>query len=187
MWVNAALWIWIVFTIALTFHQFEEKRGPEKPANGNSRHGTKLQLKQHVKIHDSFRIQIKIYVLKCLEKNRAFIWWLKPKNITLFYRHFYLEMSVSIYMFKKKSSHIFLEAESDSRSVMPDSATTHGLQSTWLLCPWNSLGKNTGVGCHSLLQGIFPIQGSNPISRIAGRFFPIWATREDHLFVCPFK
>ena len=28
-------------------------------------------------------------------------------------------------------------------------------------CPWNSLGKNTGVGCHFILQGIFPIQGSN--------------------------
>ena len=27
-------------------------------------------------------------------------------------------------------------------------------------CPWDSPGKNTGVGCHSLLQGIFPIQGS---------------------------
>ena len=33
---------------------------------------------------------------------------------------------------------------------------------TWLLCPWNSPGKNTGVGCHSLLHGIFPTQGSNP-------------------------
>ena len=30
-----------------------------------------------------------------------------------------------------------------------------------LLCPWNSSGKNTGVGSHSLLQGIFPTQGSN--------------------------
>ena len=29
-------------------------------------------------------------------------------------------------------------------------------------CPWDSPGKNTGVGCHFLLQGIFPIQGSNP-------------------------
>ena len=37
----------------------------------------------------------------------------------------------------------------------------HGLQSTRLLCPWTSPGKNTGVGCHSLLQGIFSIQGSN--------------------------
>ena len=31
-----------------------------------------------------------------------------------------------------------------------------------LLCPWDSLGKNTGVGCHALLHGIFPIHGSNP-------------------------
>ena len=29
--------------------------------------------------------------------------------------------------------------------------------------PWNSPGKNTGVGCHALLQGIFPTQGSNHI------------------------
>ena len=29
-----------------------------------------------------------------------------------------------------------------------------------MVCPWNSLGKNIGVGCHSLLQGIFPTQGS---------------------------
>ena len=31
-----------------------------------------------------------------------------------------------------------------------------------LLCLWDSPGKNTEVGCHSLLQGIFPTQGSNP-------------------------
>ena len=31
-----------------------------------------------------------------------------------------------------------------------------------LLCPWNSPGKNSGVGCHSFLQGIFPTQGLNP-------------------------
>ena len=30
------------------------------------------------------------------------------------------------------------------------------------LCPWNFPGKNTGVGGHSLLQGIFLTQGSNP-------------------------
>ena len=33
---------------------------------------------------------------------------------------------------------------------------------TRLLCPWNSPGKNTGVGCSALLQGTFPTQGSNP-------------------------
>ena len=29
-------------------------------------------------------------------------------------------------------------------------------------CPWDSPDKNTGVGCHFLLQGIFPTRGSNP-------------------------
>ena len=45
---------------------------------------------------------------------------------------------------------------------MSDSLRPHGLQPTRLLCPWNNPGQNTGVGCHSLLQGIFPTQGSNP-------------------------
>ena len=31
-----------------------------------------------------------------------------------------------------------------------------------LLCPWDSPGKNTGVGCHALLQGNFPTQELNP-------------------------
>ena len=37
----------------------------------------------------------------------------------------------------------------------------NGLYPTRLLCPWDFLGKNTGVGCHFLLQEIFPTQGSN--------------------------
>ena len=36
-----------------------------------------------------------------------------------------------------------------------------GLHPTRLLCPWDSPGKNTGMGCYALLQGIFPSQGSN--------------------------
>ena len=31
-----------------------------------------------------------------------------------------------------------------------------------VLCPWDSPGKNTGVGCHALLQGIFLTQGLKP-------------------------
>ena len=49
------------------------------------------------------------------------------------------------------------ESESESRSVVSDSLRPHGLYS-----PWNSPGQNTGVGSLSLLQGIFPTQGSNP-------------------------
>ena len=43
----------------------------------------------------------------------------------------------------------------------------HGLQLAKLLCPWDSPGKNTGVGCHALLQGIFPTQGIEPMP-------PVW-------------
>ena len=41
------------------------------------------------------------------------------------------------------------------------SVVSDSLWPTRLLFPWNSPGKNTGVGCHSLLQGIFLTQGSN--------------------------
>ena len=50
-----------------------------------------------------------------------------------------------------------LVSESESCSVVSNSLQPHGLY-----IPWNSPGQNTGVGCCSLLQGIFPTQGSNP-------------------------
>ena len=44
-----------------------------------------------------------------------------------------------------------------------------------LPCPWNFPGKNIGMGCHFLLQEIFPTQGSNlrllPLASLTGRFF----------------
>ena len=50
-----------------------------------------------------------------------------------------------------------LHCESESHSVMSNSLRPYGLYS-----PWNSPGQNTEVGSLSLLQGIFPTQGSNP-------------------------
>ena len=49
-----------------------------------------------------------------------------------------------------------------SLHLCPKSLQPHGLQPTRPLCPWDSSGKNTGVGYHALLQGIFITQGSNP-------------------------
>ena len=47
--------------------------------------------------------------------------------------------------------------------------TLHNLM---LFCPWDFPGKNTGVGSHFLLQGIFLTQESNPVSSaLAGGFF----------------
>ena len=48
-----------------------------------------------------------------------------------------------------------------SHSDVSDSLQSHGPQPTRLLCPWICPGKNTGVGCHALLLGIFPTQGLN--------------------------
>ena len=45
--------------------------------------------------------------------------------------------------------------------VVSDSLWLHGLKPTRLLCSWDSPGKDTGVGCHFLLQGIFLTRGSN--------------------------
>ena len=53
-----------------------------------------------------------------------------------------------------------------------DSFWLQGLYPARLLCSWNSPGKNTGVCCHSLLQGIFLTQGSN-LGLLRFHFF-IW-------------
>ena len=47
-------------------------------------------------------------------------------------------------------------------TVVFDSLQPHGLYS-----PWNAPGQYTGVGCHFLLQGIFPTQRSNPICYVS--------------------
>ena len=58
---------------------------------------------------------------------------------------------------------------------MSNSLWPHGRQPSRLLYPWNFPGKNTGVGCHFLHQGIFPPTGIEPMSfpspALAGRFF----------------
>ena len=77
----------------------------------------------------------------------------------------------------------FLEEEMATQSsilawIIPWTQEPDGLQSTgservrhswatewvrvYLICPWDSPCKNTGVGCHALLQGVVPTQGSNP-------------------------
>ena len=44
--------------------------------------------------------------------------------------------------------------------------------------PWNSPGQNIGMGSHAFLQGISQPRDRTQVSRIAGRFFIRWATRE---------
>ena len=71
------------------------------------------------------------------------------------------------------------KSESESLSVVSDSLQPHGLKS-----PRNSPGQNTGVGSHSLLQEVFPTQGSNPGLPHCRQIFTSWATRETHATQC---
>ena len=54
-------------------------------------------------------------------------------------------------------------------SVMSDSLRPRGLGPARFLCPWDFPGKNTGSGCHFLLQGIEPKSFESPA--LAGGFF----------------
>ena len=53
-----------------------------------------------------------------------------------------------------------------------------------LLGPWDCPGKNTGVGCHALLQGIFPTQGLNVGLLHCRRIVDRLSRRKPHLAVC---
>ena len=68
------------------------------------------------------------------------------------------------------------------------------LQPARLLCPSDSPGKNTGVGCHVLLQGIFPTQGLNlwhlywqeatlPLSHQEKSFLPLFCFFNDVIYM----
>ena len=56
-----------------------------------------------------------------------------------------------------------VESESEVKVLVPQSCVTlcDPMDPTRLLCAWNSAGKSTGVGSHSLFQGMFPTQGLN--------------------------
>ena len=66
-----------------------------------------------------------------------------------------------------------------ARSVLSNFLQPHELYPPRLFCPWDFPDKNTGMGCHFLLQGIFLIQGSNL------RLLCLLHWREDSLLIIP--
>ena len=63
-------------------------------------------------------------------------------------------------------------------SVVSYSVRAYGLEPARLLCLWDSPGKNTGLGSHALLHGIFMTQGSNPGLPHCRQFLYCWTTKE---------
>ena len=64
---------------------------------------------------------------------------------------------------------------------MPDSLRPYGLQPTRLLCPWDSPGKNTGVGAIPFSRSSW-LRDWIQVSHITGGFFTVWATRDSSAF-----
>ena len=79
---------------------------------------------------------------------------------------------------------VYLHACMHAKSphLCPNSLQPYGLQPIRFLCPWDSPGKNTGVGCHAILWGIFLTWGLKPPSllspALAGGFFTTSTTQE---------
>jgi len=92
--------------------------------------------------------------------------WIKKSRIYIWYSYIFINTAAAAALVS---------------SVMSVSLQLYGLQPARLLCPWDSLGKSTRVGCHALLQGTFPTQGQTWVSCIEGRWFTMWTTREAHL------
>ena len=99
---------------------------------------------------------------------RRFCKWLKHRIKSV---HVYIGASLATQLVKKPPAVketrvryvcVYMGVCMLSHSAVSDSLQHHGLQPTRLLCPWDSPGKDAGVGSCSLLQGIFLTQGLNP-------------------------
>ena len=92
----------------------------------------------------------------------------------------------SKYVGQARSCFFFLtvQSEGESHLVESDSLQSHGLEPARLLCPGDFPGKNPGVGCHSLLQGMEP--GSPELQADSLPSEPLLLTVLIFLFFCNF-
>ena len=72
-------------------------------------------------------------------------------------------------------------------SIVSNSLRPHGLWPARLLCPWDRLGKNTGVGGHALLQEVLLTQGSCYVMSpaLVGEFFTTNSGKPLILLISP--
>ena len=79
------------------------------------------------------------------------------------WRHYFANISPFSQSYDLSRSHVWMWEKWNASEVGQSCPILCGsMESTRLLSPWDFLSKNTRMCCHFLLQGIFPIQGSNP-------------------------
>ena len=114
-------------------------------------------LKLHTKIIYYTNFKQDILIMKPLyqfsRNTEKKIWCVKGEG----YKFTWNTSPIYLAWFVKKRS-----KSSVSHSVISNSLQPH--EPAMLLCPWNSPGKKTGVGCHSFLQGNLPNPGIEPRS-----------------------
>ena len=106
------------------------------------------------------RVDLKCFDHKKKEKGNSMSW--KMCELTLLWKFFYSILCCC-----------YLGAQSCLTLWRP-----HGLSPIRLLCPWDFPGKNTGVGCHFLLQGILLTRDQTRVSYIGRLVLYHWATWE---------
>ena len=84
------------------------------------------------------------------------------------------------YMLEIQSRITLLHARSVT-SVVSDRLWPYWLKPTRFLCPWDSQGKNAGVGCHALLWGYSSPRHQTWVSGIGGWNLNGWDTKEDQI------
>ena len=91
------------------------------------------------------------------------LWFRKITFSQTFYMYMLEEQWKICFAYLSRSCHRKLHLlKYVSCSVVSDSLWPHGLLPMRLLCPWDSQGKNTGVGCHYFLQGNLSNLGVEP-------------------------
>ena len=153
--------------------------------HGNTLNLMKKQIFFHVQAsgHLFIRLYLFYFILREITVNIYIIFsWHKWENTTgqhhtISHGFFYLKICI-----RDRSIFVHLHVA----SVMSDFLRPHWLQTARLLCPRDSPGKNTGVGYHALLQGIFLTQGSNlNLLQLlhCRQILYCWATREAHPYI----
>ena len=95
------------------------------------------------------------------------------------HRHTHTYIQIYTYLFLHICEYVLcLVAQScltlcNPTDCSPPGSSAHG----------DSPGRNTGVGCHALLQGIFPTWGSNPGLLYCRQILTVWASREAHMWI----
>ena len=115
------------------------------------------------------RVGLSLSRLSFLQRNKVIGWTAAPPTQlpSTLHPSFLLQPKSLLLKHKRDSLTLFLQNLQAAcvRVLAHSGAATclrpHGRRPARLLCPWDSPGKNAGVGCHFLLQGIFPTQGVN--------------------------